>query len=71
MNTAQNGKGDGARNNWGQKWYAGYDAIDWGPRKRPQRQVSASEPQACACPDSREQGIADTKEPITGSTTEA
>lgn len=29
MNTVQNGKGDRPRNNWGENWYSGYDAIDW------------------------------------------
>jgi len=29
MNTVQNGKGDRARNNWGEGWYAGFAAIHW------------------------------------------
>jgi hypothetical protein len=35
MNAGQNGKGDRSRNNWGKKWYSGYDAIDWDSKKRP------------------------------------
>jgi len=29
MNTVQNGKGDSPRNNWGPKWCAGHDVINW------------------------------------------
>jgi hypothetical protein len=29
MNGAQYGKGDRPRNNWGPKWYASYDTINW------------------------------------------
>ena len=33
MNTVQNGKGDRPRNNWGLKWYSGYEAINWHKEK--------------------------------------
>jgi hypothetical protein len=39
MNTVQNGKGDTPRNNWGPRWYSGYDAVDWG---REQERVPVS-----------------------------
>jgi hypothetical protein len=34
MKAGQNGKGDRSRNNWGKKWYSGYDAIDWDAEKQ-------------------------------------
>ena len=29
MNGAKYGKGDRPRNNWGRKWYTGYEGICW------------------------------------------
>ncbi|HVM46481.1 MAG TPA: hypothetical protein VMU04_00570 [Candidatus Acidoferrum sp.] len=44
MNTVQNGKGDRARNNWGAKWYLGYEAIDWHRQKGEPPRTPAPEP---------------------------
>jgi len=43
MNTVQNGKGDTARNNWGQKWYSGYDKINWHHEAEQTSHTSADE----------------------------
>jgi len=35
MNGAKYGKGDRPRNNWGQKWYDGYNTIVWSRTQKP------------------------------------